>query len=92
VDAIMQERIQRQLREAGVTIVSPINTYVESGANIGPDSVLQPFTFIGRDSSVGRDCTVGPFACLPRESILPDGASVAGNVTVEMAMLNRSGS
>jgi bifunctional UDP-N-acetylglucosamine pyrophosphorylase/glucosamine-1-phosphate N-acetyltransferase len=92
VDAIMQDRIQRQLREAGVTIVSPINTYVESGANIGPDSVLQPFTFIGRDSSVGRDCTVGPFACLPRESILPDGASVAGNVTVEMAMLNRSGS
>jgi bifunctional UDP-N-acetylglucosamine pyrophosphorylase/glucosamine-1-phosphate N-acetyltransferase len=92
VDAIMQERIQRHLREAGVTIVSPITTYLESGASIGTDTVLQPFTFIGRDSSVGRDCTVGPFACLPRESILPDGASVAGNVTVEMAMLNRSGS
>jgi bifunctional UDP-N-acetylglucosamine pyrophosphorylase/glucosamine-1-phosphate N-acetyltransferase len=92
VDAIMQERIQRQLREAGVTIVSPINTYIEAGVNIGPDTVIEPFSFIGRDSSVGRDCTVGPFACLPRESILPDGASVAGNVTVETAMLDRSGS
>jgi len=92
VDAIMQERIQRQLREAGVTIVSPINSYIEAGVNIGPDTVIEPFTFIGRDSSVGRDCTVGPFACLPRESILPDGASVAGNVTVETAILNRSGS
>jgi bifunctional UDP-N-acetylglucosamine pyrophosphorylase / glucosamine-1-phosphate N-acetyltransferase len=92
VDAIMQERIQRHLREAGVTIVSPINTYVEAGVNIGPDTVIEPFTFIGRDSSVGRDCTVGPFACLPRESILSDGASVAGNVTVETAMLIRSGS
>src|SRR5436190_15690352 len=28
VDAIMQDRIQRQLRDAGVTIVSPVNTYV----------------------------------------------------------------
>jgi bifunctional UDP-N-acetylglucosamine pyrophosphorylase/glucosamine-1-phosphate N-acetyltransferase len=72
--------------------VSPINTYIESGASIGSDTVIEPFTFIGRDSSVGRDCTVGPFACLPRESILPDGASVAGNATVETAMLNRSGS
>jgi bifunctional UDP-N-acetylglucosamine pyrophosphorylase/glucosamine-1-phosphate N-acetyltransferase len=92
VDAIMQDRIQRQLREAGVTIVSPINTYIEAGVSVGPDSVIEPFSFIGRDSSIGRDCTVGPFACLPRESILPDGASVAGNVTVESAMLNRLGS
>jgi bifunctional UDP-N-acetylglucosamine pyrophosphorylase/glucosamine-1-phosphate N-acetyltransferase len=92
VDAIMQERIQRHVREAGVTIVSPINTYIEAGVNIGADTVIEPFTFIGRDSSVGRDCTVGPFACLPRESILPDGASIAGNVTVETAMLDRSGS
>jgi bifunctional UDP-N-acetylglucosamine pyrophosphorylase / glucosamine-1-phosphate N-acetyltransferase len=92
VDAIMQERIHRHVREAGVTIVSPINTYIEAGVNIGADTVIEPFTFIGRDSSVGRDCTVGPFACLPRESILPDGASVAGNVTVETAMLDRSGS
>jgi bifunctional UDP-N-acetylglucosamine pyrophosphorylase/glucosamine-1-phosphate N-acetyltransferase len=92
VDAIMQERIQRHLREAGVTIVSSINTYIEAGVNIGSDTVVEPFTFIGRDSSIGRDCTVGPFACLPRESILSDGASVAGNASVETAMLNRSGS
>jgi bifunctional UDP-N-acetylglucosamine pyrophosphorylase/glucosamine-1-phosphate N-acetyltransferase len=91
VDAIMQDRIQRQLRESGVTIVSPINTYIEAGVTIGNESVIEPFTFIGRDSSIGRDCTIGPFACLPRESIVPDSANVAGNATVEMAMLNRSG-
>jgi bifunctional UDP-N-acetylglucosamine pyrophosphorylase/glucosamine-1-phosphate N-acetyltransferase len=87
VDAIMQDRIQRQLRESGVTI----NTYIEAGVTIGNESVIEPFTFIGRDSSIGRDCTIGPFACLPRESIVPDSANVAGNATVEMAMLNRSG-
>src|SRR3954467_15569474 len=35
VDAIMQERLQRQLRDAGVTIVSGLNTYVESDVNLG---------------------------------------------------------
>ena len=91
-DCLMQERIQRQLYEAGVTIVSPQNTYVESGATIGADTVLEPFTFIGRDASIGRDCTIGPHAVVPRESILPDGSVIAGNVTVENAMLERSGS
>jgi len=62
VDAAMQERVQRRHREAGVTIVSPINTYIESGCTIGSDTVIQPFTFIGCDSTIGSDCTIGPFA------------------------------
>jgi bifunctional UDP-N-acetylglucosamine pyrophosphorylase/glucosamine-1-phosphate N-acetyltransferase len=87
VDTVMQERIQRQLRDSGVTIVSPANTYVEDGASIGPDTTLHPFTFIGCDCSIGRDCVLGPFASLPRNSIVPDGASIAGNVTAETTLL-----
>jgi bifunctional UDP-N-acetylglucosamine pyrophosphorylase/glucosamine-1-phosphate N-acetyltransferase len=91
-DAVMQDRIQRTLLEAGVTIVSPVNTYIESGVTIGPDTVVQPHTFIGRDSSIGENCTIGPFACLPRESIVPEGATVAGNVSAENAILSPGGS
>ncbi len=89
VDAVMQERIQRQLREAGVSIVSPVNTYVEAGVTIGPDTMLRPFTFIGRDSRVGPECVIGPFASLPRESLVPEGIVVAGNVSGETAMVDR---
>ncbi len=35
----MQERIQRGLRDEGVTIVSGFNTYIEAGVTIGPDTV-----------------------------------------------------
>jgi bifunctional UDP-N-acetylglucosamine pyrophosphorylase/glucosamine-1-phosphate N-acetyltransferase len=87
VDSIMQERIQRRLRESGVTIVSGINTYLEDGVSIGTDTIIQPFTFIGRDSTIGAECVIGPFACVPRESIVPEGARVAGNVSSESAML-----
>jgi bifunctional UDP-N-acetylglucosamine pyrophosphorylase / glucosamine-1-phosphate N-acetyltransferase len=80
VDAVMQERIQRQLREAGVTIVSPVNTYVEAGVSIGPDTTIRPFSFIGADASIGPECVIGPFACVPRGAIVPEGTAVAGNV------------
>ncbi len=40
-DAAMQERIQRAIRESGVTIVSSFNTYVEAGVSVGPDTVIR---------------------------------------------------
>ena len=87
VDAIMQDRIQRQLLQNGVTIVSGINTYIEAGVSIGPDTTIHPFTFIGRDSSIGPECTIGPFASVPREGLLPGGCLVAGNVSGDTATL-----
>lgn len=90
VDAIMQDRIQRRLRESGVTVVSGVNAYIEDGASIGVDTVVHPFTFVGRGATVGPDCVIGPFACVPRDSIVPEGTTVAGNVTPETAMLRNS--
>jgi bifunctional UDP-N-acetylglucosamine pyrophosphorylase/glucosamine-1-phosphate N-acetyltransferase len=89
VDAAMQSRIQRNLMDSGVTIVSPINTYIESGVQVGRDTIIHPFTFIGRDTTVGGECVIGPFATLPRESIVREGMTIAGNIAVESATLDR---
>jgi bifunctional UDP-N-acetylglucosamine pyrophosphorylase/glucosamine-1-phosphate N-acetyltransferase len=91
-DAVMEERIQRSLRENGVSIVSPINTYIEADVTIGPETTIQPFSFVGRDTNIGADCTIGPFAVVPRESIVPEGATIAGNVSPETASLLQTGS
>jgi bifunctional UDP-N-acetylglucosamine pyrophosphorylase/glucosamine-1-phosphate N-acetyltransferase len=80
VDAIMQDRIQRELRDGGVSITNGINVYVEAGATIGPDTVLHPFTFIGRDASIGAECVIGPFASVPRGGIVPEGTGIAGDL------------
>jgi bifunctional UDP-N-acetylglucosamine pyrophosphorylase/glucosamine-1-phosphate N-acetyltransferase len=92
VDAIMQERIQRKLRSDGVTIVNGFNTYIEDNVAIGSDSMVYPFTFIGRDSSIGPRCVIGPFASLPRQSIVPGETTVAGNASAENAVLLPAGS
>jgi bifunctional UDP-N-acetylglucosamine pyrophosphorylase/glucosamine-1-phosphate N-acetyltransferase len=87
VDLVMQDRIQRQHRENGVTIVSPVSTYIEDGAAIGMDTIVHPFSFIGRDSTIGNECVIGPFGMLPREGIVPEGTTIAGNITPETAVL-----
>lgn len=90
-DAMMEERIHRRLRDGGVTIVSSPATYVEDGVMAGQDTVIHPFTFIGRDSSIGPSCVIGPFASLPRQSIVPEGVTIAGNISVETATLTPPG-
>jgi len=84
-DAAMQERIHRNLRDSGVTIVSGSCTYVEAGTVIGQDTVIQPFTFIGREASIGAECVIGPFASVPRAAIVPERTSMAGNVPTQTA-------
>jgi bifunctional UDP-N-acetylglucosamine pyrophosphorylase/glucosamine-1-phosphate N-acetyltransferase len=91
-DGVMQDRIQRALLNAGVSIVSPVNTYVEAGVTIGSDTVLQPYAFVGRDSRIGSDCTIGPFASVPRESVVRDGTTIAGNICEQTTLLSPSGS
>lgn len=85
VDAVMQARIQRELRERGVTIVSGERTYIEAGVEIGLDSVVHPFSYIGRDAVIGEECVIGPFAFVPRGSVVPDRTVFANNVTGGLA-------
>jgi bifunctional UDP-N-acetylglucosamine pyrophosphorylase/glucosamine-1-phosphate N-acetyltransferase len=79
VDAVMQERIQQQLRDSGVSIASSVNVYIEAGVTVGPDTVIHPFSFVGRDSSIGANCVIGPFSKVPRESVVPEGTEIGGN-------------
>ena len=77
-DAVMQERVQRQHRDNGVTIVSGINTYIEDGVTIGTDTTIHPFSYVGRDATIGAECVIGPFAVVPREAMVREGSSVSG--------------
>jgi bifunctional UDP-N-acetylglucosamine pyrophosphorylase/glucosamine-1-phosphate N-acetyltransferase len=53
VQRVMQGRIQRWHMEAGVTLTSPENTWIEFGAVIGEDTVLDPFTWVGAGARIG---------------------------------------
>jgi bifunctional UDP-N-acetylglucosamine pyrophosphorylase / glucosamine-1-phosphate N-acetyltransferase len=86
IDQILQERIQKQIREAGVTIVNSFNTYIEAGVSIGQDTFIHPFTFVGRDSTIGANCVIGPFARIPRDSVVPENTSILGTPATDGGM------
>ncbi len=67
---IMQQRIQRKLMENGVTIVDPDNTWIDARAQIGQDTVIEPFTYIHGEVKIGQGCRVGPFAHLRHGTVL----------------------
>ena len=67
---IMQRRIQRKLMEDGVTIVDPANTWIDARAQIGQDTVVEPFTYIHGQVKIGQGCRIGPFAHLRHGTVL----------------------
>ena len=52
VTRVMQKRIQRFHMEQGVTLISPENTWIEFGASIGQDTVIEPFSWIGAGANI----------------------------------------
>ena len=69
---IMQQRIQQELMDNGVTIVDPDNTWIDIRAQIGQDTVIEPFTYIHGEVKIGRGCRIGPFAYLRSGTVLED--------------------
>jgi bifunctional UDP-N-acetylglucosamine pyrophosphorylase/glucosamine-1-phosphate N-acetyltransferase len=84
---IMQRRIQRRLMEEGVTIVDPDNTWIDARAQIGQDTVIEPFTYIRGEVKIGRDCRIGPFAHLRRGTVLGDDIVLGVFTEVKNAIL-----
>lgn len=86
VGRVMQDRIQLGLMSDGVTIVDPDNTWIESDASVGKDTIVYPFSVIRSGAMVGSRCKIGPFACIGKGKTVADdsvvGAESGGGVTV----------
>ena len=76
VGKIMQGRIQEKLMAEGVTIVDPPNTWIDARAEIGQDTVIEPFTCISGAVKIGANTRIGPFAYLHEGAHVSDGSTV----------------
>lgn len=76
VGRIMQTRIQKNLMANGVTIVDPLNTWIDIRAKVGQDTVVYPFTYIHGRVRIGKHCVIGPFAYLREGTVLEDDVVV----------------
>ncbi len=84
---IMQRRIQRELMENGVTIVDPDNTWIDARAQIGQDTVIEPFTYIHGEVKIGTGCRIGPFAYLRHGTVLKNDVVLGVYTEVKNSIL-----
>lgn len=73
--AELNRRIVQGHMRAGVTVVDPATTWIDTQVSIGRDSTILPNTQILGATSIGQDVTIGPDTTLTDMDIR-DGASV----------------
>jgi bifunctional UDP-N-acetylglucosamine pyrophosphorylase/glucosamine-1-phosphate N-acetyltransferase len=76
VAKLMQRRIQRGWMDRGVTITDPDNTWIDSRATIGVESLIRPFSYIEGRARIGASCRIGPFAYIADGTEIEDGAQI----------------
>jgi len=84
---IMQHRVQQELMENGVTIVDPDNTWIDARAQIGQDTVIEPFVYIHGEVRIGQACRIGPFAYLRHGTVIGDDVVLGVFTEVKNAAL-----
>lgn len=82
VNKIMRERINHYHMNNGVTIIDPINTYIDMDVEIGRDSVIYPNVFLHGDTSIGEECEILPGTRI-FSSVVGNGTKVESSVIYE---------
>jgi bifunctional UDP-N-acetylglucosamine pyrophosphorylase / glucosamine-1-phosphate N-acetyltransferase len=79
------EQVEYRLAEcarheaAGVRIADPATTYIESGAVIGADTIIEPNTTIRGATRIGTNCRIGPNSVLS-DATIGNGCVVLASV------------
>jgi bifunctional UDP-N-acetylglucosamine pyrophosphorylase/glucosamine-1-phosphate N-acetyltransferase len=81
--ASLRDRINEEHMLAGVTIVDPSSTWIETGVEIQPDVVIQPYTVIRGGVRIETGAEVGPFAYVRPVSVIGEGAKIGTFVEVK---------
>ena len=89
VSAMVRQQKNEELMAAGVTLVDPATTYVDSDVVIGADTVLHPFVILEGSTRIGAACeihagsrivnsTLGDRVCVRNHTVVSDSTVEAG--------------
>jgi bifunctional UDP-N-acetylglucosamine pyrophosphorylase/glucosamine-1-phosphate N-acetyltransferase len=76
VHRALQERCHTHLLANGVTLVDPAQVAIDLRAQIGADTIIEPFTTIDGPAQIGNNCHIGPHVHLGPQARIPDGTRV----------------
>ncbi|OGX06526.1 MAG: hypothetical protein A2Z88_04555 [Omnitrophica WOR_2 bacterium GWA2_47_8] len=88
-ESVHRGRILKRLMDAGVTIVAPQTTYIDSDVKIGQDTVIKPFTVIEQNVRIGKNCSIGPFARIRPGTRIADAVEIGNFTEVSRSRLDK---
>ena len=63
-ERLMRRRINEFHMRNGVTLIDPLQTYIDPDVQIGQDTIIYPGTILTGRTVIGDDCQIGPFTRL----------------------------
>lgn len=88
-EKLMRERILRRHMLAGVTILDPANTYIDTDVVIGEDTTLLPGCMLKGSTAIGEGCLIGPHTEIT-DSTLGNEVEVKQSVLLEAEVGHRT--
>jgi bifunctional UDP-N-acetylglucosamine pyrophosphorylase/glucosamine-1-phosphate N-acetyltransferase len=86
VDGIFRDRKRSAVMAAGVTLIQPETITIDPAAEIGQDSIIEPFAQILGKTKIGENCRVG--ACsIVSDSTLADEVHIGAFTIVTTSVL-----
>jgi bifunctional UDP-N-acetylglucosamine pyrophosphorylase / glucosamine-1-phosphate N-acetyltransferase len=84
-EALLRQRINLRWMLAGVTMIEPTSTYIESEVTLGQDTVLWPGTYLHGNTHIGAGCVIGPNTII-KDTKVGDNCTLLASV-LESAVL-----
>lgn len=84
----LYKRKALELLEAGVTIVDPLNTYIESTVSVGSSTVIQPGVHLRGKTQIGEMCVIEPNVYISKSEV-GDGSHIRAGSYLEEAHLEK---
>ena len=78
----MRNRINRTHLDNGVTIIDPLNTYIEPEVVIGKDTIIYPGNVIEGKTVIGEDCVLYPNSRI-NNSTIGNGVEIQSSVILD---------
>lgn len=79
----MRARINNFHMANGVTLIDPVNTYIEDGVKIGRDTIIYPGTFLEGNTEIGEDCII-------KQNTRIFNSIISNNVSIESSTIEES--
>jgi len=69
LDAAMRLATARKLMAQGVTIYRPETTVIDSGVQVGADTIIEPFVQLLGETHIGEDCRIRSYAVIENSTL-----------------------